>query len=157
MDTEISEIYEAAHEAASWFQTGKRLKGGDREGEAYLFLAPDAPQWISDMVYEAHDGMLPDDYKYAFIYAACDFLGDPDGYTFAEDARDEFCEANVSPYTADQLKWLSSNLRRLDYVNQAYDELGKPDTVESAIAAGWAFELGEVFDCVVAACLKQTG
>ena len=134
-------LEELAKEAAGYFTTKER---GD---ETIIVTRDGSPDWIRDVIYAAHgDGFLPDDWRYATISAAVDHLadgGDPDD-------GHEFADQNVDVYTGARLAWLSSNLNRAGYVDEAREELGGDDLgVIEQIGLGQYQESLEVFGSVV--------
>jgi hypothetical protein len=90
----------------------------DDEQKIYSQKKPGDPQWIQDMIHACHyQGMLPDNYVFEWVYEFCNEiseLGDDD------DPLD--IEVHADIYTHDLLKWLSSNLARIDFVEDAIDE-----------------------------------
>jgi hypothetical protein len=76
------------------------------------------PEWIQDMIHECHyQGMLPDNYVFEWVYEFCNEIADLD-----EDGDPLDIEVHADTYTHDLLKWLSSNLTRMDFVEDAIDE-----------------------------------
>jgi hypothetical protein len=92
------------------------------------------PQWVQDIIHACHfEGMLPDNYVFEWVH---DFCVDISDENFDED--DYYFEAET--YTHDLLKWLSSNLNRLGWVDEVYDEeMGNNDS-NFAVALGLAQE-----------------
>ena len=107
----------------------------------------DRPEWVHDMVYAAHNGMLPDDWKYATVVESLRALAE---YEDTDQAR-ESIEADI--YTADLLKWLSSSLRRLEYCDEAARELGieSEALMFERIQYGQHWEQDEMFGYVLSA------
>lgn len=170
-------ITTAAKDAARYFETARRATGdtatGPREdGDEYVRLKEDAPQWVRDLVYQAHKdgtewGMLPDDTRYEMIREAVQAIADGDdmdqdelSITFGEDA---------SIYTADQTAWLASRVDRFSYVTDWVEEMdyqgeddrqsagsGRP-SVLAMIRGGMSMERREVFDSVWKSLQAATG
>ncbi|MFZ2886529.1 MAG: hypothetical protein WA021_01780 [Minisyncoccia bacterium] len=84
--------------------------------ESFYCLKQKAPKWVKEMVQHAHGDMPPDDHKYDFIVEALNALAD----------TDDWDEIQLEPdvYNHDLLKWVSSNLTRAEYVNDAVTEFG---------------------------------
>lgn len=142
-----------AREAASWFEVARRATGdtetGPREdGERYVRTRDGRPEWVQDLAFAAHGEFLPDDWRYATISAALEFIsesGDP------EEDSSEFADGAVDIYTGALLTWLSSNLTRVSYCDEAASEFGGeggPDIV-SAIGLGQYYEAAEVYGLVL--------
>lgn len=135
-------IEELAAEAAGYFETAERA-----DGSSFVRTKDNRPDWLTELIYEAHGDLLPDDWRYACISAALDFIEegcDPD------DGPSEFADGHVDVYTHARLAWLSSNLTRPGYVDEARSEgltSSETDIVE-AIGVGQYLEAQEVFASV---------
>ena len=97
-------IKQAAREAGTYLVRKTRDNGDD-----YYHLSDDAPEWVRDMVYAAHDGMMPDDYRYMFVARALDRIDE------ADDVNDIMIDDPFSTDTSDLTAWLESNARRIAY------------------------------------------
>lgn len=118
----------------------------DEEKKIYHQIKPGEPQWIQDMIHACHyQGMLPDDYVFEWVYQFCEEISNLDEN---EDPRD--IEVHADTYTHDLLKWLSSNLSRLDFVEDALDDSygGKCD-LALMIGIGQEKEMDEVLWTVI--------
>lgn len=91
-------LQDRAAEALGFF---KPHPNPDRDTYA---LAADAPEWVSDLIRQAHGDLLPDDYRYRFIADALYALAD------ADDPSDVEPEPDV--YNTDLLAWASSSATR---------------------------------------------
>lgn len=135
-----------AREMYNAFETAKRASG-----EEYQRLKEDAPQWMKDVCREAHQdgsagGMLPDDYRYAFIVEC---LGAIAGAEDVDEAQDSL-EADI--YTSELTGWLHSHNARHGYCDDAIAEWGieVKDTI-SLLQLGQLQEKREVFGLLVRA------
>lgn len=129
----------------------KRLSGvlrdvRDPEPDQFLTLVDGRPEWVHDLCYAAHSDFPPDDYRYALIRSALSTLSEDEG---ADDH--EFADSEVDTYTAARFQWLASNLKRMEYVDQAQDEFGHADNIADAVGRGQFVEAAEVFNLVRAA------
>jgi hypothetical protein len=85
-------------------------KRGRENGEAFITLKEDAPGWLRDAVYEAHDGALPNDWVYAECFAACEAI-DEGSITVSPEIDDDmedvhgYVDARVDIYTKDRFRW----------------------------------------------------
>lgn len=139
-------LEELAGEAAAWFETGKR-EGRDEHVDAYFVrLKEGAPEWLRDLVHDAHGDLLPDDWRYSCIRSALDSIAD------GNDDAGEFADSEADVYNAPLTAWLSSNLSRGGYVDEAIEEFGYPGDrgIFGAIAMGQYMEATEVFGSVYA-------
>lgn len=109
-----------------------------------------APCYISDLCHYAHDGMMPDDYKYQYIVEALEYIND-NLDPFGDDSLDEIdvydaCEPDYMNH--DLLKWLSSNLERMEYVDQVLAGMETP-TLSTALMMAQSEERAEVMQAVI--------
>ena len=134
------DIREAAEAASAFFTASER---GD---ETITVLADGAPEWVRDLVREAHGDFLPDDWRYTAIRSAVDALADGSD----PDEGGEWADSNVDVYNGARLSWLSSHLSRAGYCDEGVDELGGADldTFER-IGLGQYMELSEIWSLVV--------
>lgn len=133
-----TDIQTLAKEVSSMFETKKR-----DNGKEFYCLKDGAPQWVTDMVYAAHNDMMPDDHKYDFIVEALDAIAD------SEDVDDITLEADV--YNGDLLRWVGSHLERAGYVEDAVKEFGMDaNSFEffTALSSGQYLEKQEVLNSV---------
>jgi hypothetical protein len=107
-------------------------------GNEFYCLKHGHPEWIRDVCRECHGDMMPDDYKYQFIHEALLEICE------AKDLEDIQLEADI--YTADLLKWLSSNLTRTTYMDEAAKEFGPFDQFENHLMAAQQLEKQEVLN-----------
>lgn len=93
-------------------------------GTAYVAFAEDRPEWVYDAVMEAHDGEMPDDWRFDI----CDSLfGEIDEDT-DEDSLSEIVDGLVDVYNSDLVNWLAGHLDRASYVDEAAEEFGVGDS-----------------------------
>jgi hypothetical protein len=109
-----------AGEAYDWFTRQER---GD---ETITVLKDGAPEWLTDLVYEAHGEFLPDDWRYQTIRNALGHIHDNslDSEDEMQDSAHEFADGNVDTYNHARAQWLASNLNRAGYVDEAVEEFG---------------------------------
>lgn len=146
--TDTKPIQELATEARGYFTTQTRSNGES----FWSFDHSTTPEWVHDLVHDAHGNMLPDNYKYAMIVSAIEYIRDNgDDY----DGAHEFADSEVSVYDADRTEWLSSHTSRAGYCDEA---LGVSDTKSDIIAiigAGWYLEAQEVYKYVLESLRSQ--
>jgi hypothetical protein len=142
-ETTETTIHSLAAEAASWFERRTR-----DDGETFVCLKDDRPEWVLDLTMSAHGDFLPEDWRYATIEAALDFIHDTEADE--DDSPHEFADGHVDVYTGSRLAWLSSHLTRPAYVDEAREEgLIGPDTdIVEAIGVGQYMESLEVYRLV---------
>jgi hypothetical protein len=142
-DTTTPKMIAAAGEAYKSFE---RTQRGD---ETITTLRDDAPSWVTDMVYEAHGNMLPDDWRYEWIREACAAITDAGEDSDLTEVGQEFADG-VDVYTGERLRWLASNLSRADYCDEAQAEglAGDDAGVIELIGLGQYMERLEVFASV---------
>lgn len=81
-------------------------------GEEFVALKDGAPEWMREAVRSAHGDFGPDNHRYWMIRELASDLHDQGGDT------DEI-EIEPDIYNHDLLAWVSSNLQRAYYVNEA--------------------------------------
>jgi hypothetical protein len=121
------------------------------DGARYVTLKDGhGADWLHELVRKAHGEFLPDDWRYARIAEALELIGESDAdYTSElDEIADEFADGAVDVYTSGQLEWLSSNLQRVGYVDEATSELGHGDSVTDDIGLGQYVEAREIFASV---------
>lgn len=142
----------AASEGRDGFETIRRL---DFRGD-YVQLKDEAPAWLAELAFRSHEqaAMLPDDWRNRLTRDALHQIASVQPGT----TRQELLESIESDtYERALVSWLGSNVRRLAYCDDAYAELGKPDTVTQLLAAGQVREKREVFSIVWDVLAAPTG
>ena len=122
-------------------------------GSTFWTTRDDAPEWVSDIVRDAHAGAMPCDWRYDKIADLAHDIGqaaDPDDI----DAM-EWADRAADVYTSDLLKWLSGVTYALESVDDATTEWGM-DTrgVVEMIMGGQCYMLHEIA-CRVLHALRQ--
>lgn len=118
-------------------------------GDTFYCGKDRAPCYISDLCHYAHGGMMPDDYKYQYIVEALEYIND--NLDLLADSLDEIdvydaCEPDYMNH--DLLKWLSSNLERMEYVDQVLAGMETP-TLSTALMLAQSEERAEVMQAVI--------
>jgi hypothetical protein len=115
----------------SFFVTGKR-----DNGEMFVSLKDERPEWLHEAVHAAHGSDLPNDWIYAECRAACDAIDDG-SLTLAEDSDDglhEHADSRVDIYTRELYQWAADMCLSDAYANaesEAADILGdESDTIK---------------------------
>jgi len=130
-------IQELSKETATYFETRKRA-----DGESFICCKDNRPDWITDMIHDAHGDMLPDDYRYRWIVSALDDFTDSDDDP--DDMIGEYVDSTVDSYTADLTAWLASNVNRVYYLTQAMGEMDPSDGFQALSCAQYS-EISEVY------------
>jgi hypothetical protein len=142
MNAETASVQDLARDALRSFETATR-----EDGSSYVRRTSDAPEWLQELVFTAHGDMLPNDWRYACIAAACEAIAESDD---PEDDAHEFADSYVDVYTASLYEWLGSNLTRQGYCDDAREEFGPADDLVSQIMQGQYMEALEVYGLVLA-------
>lgn len=106
-------------------------------GDVVWSLTDDRPEWLADAVREAHDGEFPDDWRYDTCHGIFSML-DAEDDPFDDDLAHEIADQLVDTYNYDRLKWLSDDMTRIAYCDEAQED-GLTDNhmgVFEAIGAG---------------------
>lgn len=127
-------------------------------GDTFISLKDDAPEWMREACRAAHGGMMPDDWRYQFILKVASAIadlddGNPDDDRDIDDLRHEAVDGAVSVYTSDLTAWLASHVERVGYCDEAFSEgLASIDTgAIGLLQAGQYAEIDEVWGQLVAA------
>ena len=97
-----------------------------------------------ELFFYAHDGMLPDDFRYKMIH---DILCNMDEDT--EEDEIEFLDSLVPIYSDDLLQWVSSNVSRISYCDEYQDEFdGSALKLTEIITGGYFEELQEIYNLI---------
>jgi len=115
-------------------------------GKDYWHLDGTAKPWMASAVRDAHDDMLPNDIKYAFI-AEC-------LYSIVDEGPEYEIETSV--HTSELTEWLASSLSRVELVNEAANEgLGLGKDLHSALSMGQWLEKDRVRQSLVLSLTNQ--
>jgi hypothetical protein len=99
-------IQEKAQEALKFYETKKR-----NDGNEFVTLKNGAPESLTFLNRNAHNGMMPDDWKYKFIEEA--LIG------IAECSHPDEIQTESDIYTHELTTWLSSNINRVEYITES--------------------------------------
>ena len=147
MRHDTTEVQTVATTARGFFKRQTRDSGST------YWSTPDAPDWITDLCREAHNGMLPDDHKYEYIVDALDLITEASDDADLDEAGYEI-EADC--YTSDLMTWLASSNHRPGYVDEAVQEFGgEPGTLIDQVMLGQAYERRAVYTSVLASLRER--
>lgn len=135
----MSTVQELAKELGRAFVHDKR-----NDGKEFVKLAENSPQWMTDVIREAHGETLPDDTIYEFIERCADAIADSD------DANDAILELEPDSYTHDLTAWLDARVDHVYYLTQALEELAPSDGFK-ALAIAQQLQIQEVGQALIAA------
>lgn len=92
---------------AAFFETKVRAMDiGGKNGETFVTLKDDAPDWLKEAVRDCHDGMLPNDWIFAECEAVCvEWDSERFDGRYWQDAVYEFVSSRVDIYTSEVFKW----------------------------------------------------
>jgi hypothetical protein len=139
MERTITTIVKELHEQLT---SSKRS-----DGTTFWHFKEDTSETMKDKFRDMIHGtdFMPCDYRYGFAVGLLDTLLEYDYDTIdeLEDLELEICSAQEYTYSYDLLEWLSSNLKRLDYCNEAIEFCG--NNIEAMIAGGQSLEIQEIF------------
>ena len=120
----------------------------------YVALKDGSPDWMREAIRAAHDGMAPDDSRYAMVMASALAIAEAEDIYQAED---ELPQAIDYVEHGELVTWLSSyTAARLEYVEEAAAEYGLQAAREWVrLAAGMDYEAREVLYLLRAALLDK--
>jgi len=129
-------------------------------GESFYRLRDDAAEWLqgnagSTVMHELHaalDDRLPDDWVYEIAAHLADNISECDGADAAQERISDWADSLVDVYNADRLKWLSSNLNTVYFVDDAVAEFGDhTDGILGAIGYGQYVAIERIAGAMLAA------
>jgi hypothetical protein len=110
-------------------QLDKALIQDERnDGSKFYHLVDGAPQWMTDVIYEAHGDKLPDDTVYNFVGRAAEALANAEDYP-----EDAISEIEPDIYTSDLTSWLAARNDHVEYITEAISEFGSQFTDGTAL------------------------
>ncbi|MDX6648297.1 MAG: hypothetical protein QOJ97_248 [Solirubrobacteraceae bacterium] len=141
-------LHELADQAYAAFEVRTR-----RDGEDYVTLKADTPEWVLGIVRKAHDDgqRLPDDWRYKTVHEAFCSISDATRMQDADfdDLEAEFADG-ADVHHADLLAWGSSNSSRLRYCDDALADCGHSlENTAQLLQLGQGQERREVFAAVL--------
>lgn len=98
---------------ANQFETRER-----ENGQTFVCLGENRPEWCQNVARESHGDMMPDDYRYKWISHGAETLADIPADEWEERIH-EIADGMVDVYNFNLLEWVSSNLSRAEWVNDA--------------------------------------
>lgn len=118
-------------------------------GDTFVCLGDSAPSWCQDVCREAHNGLMPDDWRYSWISSAADTLADIDPDEWEEQTH-EIADGLIDVYNGRLLSWLSSNLSRIGYCDEASENgLPRENDLINVIQAGQYEEIRETISFLI--------
>ena len=112
-------------------------------GEAFVRLKQGSPDWMSDVIREAHDHaqILPDDSRYVMIREVARGIEDLTDW----DDRHEMIDALVDVTFHGLAQWLAADpARRMGHCDVACEEMGWPEAVDQILQYGQYREYEEI-------------
>lgn len=126
------------------------LEGKTRDnGDEFVCFRDGSPAWMTAIVRDIHQDMLPDDTKYGMIAeCACALL---DHGKLDDDIVFEIADGLVDIYNGERVKWLDSHLNRAYYVDEARDEglLTDNSGIFEQLGVGQSMEYQEILYALV--------
>jgi hypothetical protein len=116
-----------------------------KDNRKVVLVLEDAPSWTTDLCRDAHGDMMPDDHKYRFIKESLDAIIES---ITGGDEGELFTQVEPDIYAHDLLTWVSSNIMRVTYVDNAVENYGHGESVIDDIGMGQLVEKNEVLDLV---------
>lgn len=125
-------LKEIADFALTFMEIGERS-----DHEQFWKHKDNAPEWLTDMIRRAHDGMLPDDYKYDYVVKSLSWI--------AEGNDPESPELEPEYSYSDMAAWLGSSSERFGFVDEAVQEWGHGESITDDIGRGQLHEMEQVY------------
>jgi hypothetical protein len=134
----FSSVKEVAQMVQRYMTYGER-----NNGDRFVKTKDNTPEWVTEIIREAHDECLPNDFHYDMIDTAIDIIADSQD---EDDAESRMNEANLGS----ALHWLNGAPYAVHYCDEAMNEHGANvfQTLDGIIDAGQRKMFYEVFDAV---------
>jgi hypothetical protein len=122
------------------------------QGESYITLKDDHPEWLKDAVHEAHHDTLPNDWIYEECHAAVEAFDT--GCLLDEDAVHQYVDGRVDTYTRDLYQWAADFCLTDTWAEAEADakEMGLPEETEKRIACIQYAAIRHIAETMRAAC-----
>lgn len=93
--------------------------------------------WLRDAIYEAHGGLLPDDWVYEECFAACEAI-DEENLSAADGSVHEYADARVDVYTSVLFHWAADHCTSNVFANAEAEaeDLGVKDAEDTNARLG---------------------
>lgn len=123
-------------------------------GDKFWSLKNGSPEWMTNVIHQAHGDMMPDDWRYSIIRDCLVSIGDAGDDASADDMRDqatEWADSDVDVYNTTLANWLASHSHRGCYTDDAIEEFGfdAKRGIFGAIAIGQMLERQEVYNTLI--------
>ena len=140
-------IIRIASEALEHFESIE--KSGEKDGgkkRTVFVTRPDAPQWVVDMCYRAHEGSFPCDYVYEYIVETLNMIIDceSDGQIENVLSKNITCDVN----TCDLIRWLAEAIDSIRWVDTGREESGPGKSILDDLEMGQYLQRKRVADLV---------
>jgi hypothetical protein len=128
------------------------FRAGQRDTKETYYYLEDHPKKpiAQEIVRACHGDMMPDNYKYSFIRECLLQIRE------VTDGNYDDIDVEADVYTADLLRWLSSNLTRTGYMDQAATDYGPFEQFEHHLMAGQSLEKKEILDTLLHILSKES-
>jgi hypothetical protein len=126
----MGDIEQTAAEARKHFE---QTRDG---GSTYWRTRDDTPDWVRELVQEAHADMFADDWRYETIVHALDAIADGGG-----EEGFEFADSNVDVCAGARIDWLASHGVRVAYCDQGTEEATGAGIIERIGWGQWSESL----------------
>jgi hypothetical protein len=130
------------------------------DGSTYYTIRDGSPDWMIEAVMAAHDEELPNDWR----YSVCNFLAQNLAeYDSAEEAYEhvgELAESQSTVYTSELLSWYAERPSRLDYADQAEENMGyghDPGAITGdRLHLGHYYAIQQMAELLISACEERS-
>lgn len=113
-------------------------------GDAFVCLKDDSPEWMTTIIRIAHEDKLPDDTVYTLIERCADAIAD------ADNPSEAISELEPDSYTHELTAWLNSRVDHVYYLTQALQECEPKDGFQ-ALAIAQQLQIHEVGEALIVA------
>lgn len=147
--TDTTPLQTVATDALRYFEVAERT-----DGTRYVRLTAEEPTWVREVIWAAHNGELPNDWRWLTIHSAFEAIAR--GEITDDDGAHEFADTTTDPHTVNLLRWLTEDIQRIGYVEDARHEFAGPtDTFAGELMRAQYLAIRDTVDTILNALRDQ--
>lgn len=126
-----------------------------RSDSSQFFMLPEsAPEWMMEAVRSAHDGELPNDWRFAMVRSIAYAIAECESIDNAREDAMDLADNLATAYTGQLLNWYAEMPARLDYCDQYRQAFGADaaDTTLLLLMAAQAYAIEQMIHIILNAC-----
>ena len=105
--------------------------------------------WMTDVIHIAHGDSFPDDTIYEFIHKIAGHIAELAVDVDLYDAIDSVLDIEADVYTNQLTAWLAANLNHVQYIDEVFEEYGKPNSAFDMLQLAQMRQIREIGNALV--------